>query len=158
LAFLYEAWRMCILDFPGRVCCEPTGRYGHICSPTLLAGPLWHSCVQTRGLWRGYGWNDDQSFVRVRGGAGPGHAGYVTAFRCGSCAPGNILLPDCGNVTGFCGTRRMYQKADHNQEQCRSHHDLTGIHASVSVCIFHGSVTRRNASRVSPDLIVKSNT
>jgi hypothetical protein len=51
----------------------------------------------------------------------------------------------------------MYQQTDHDQEQCRSYHDLTGIHVSASICIFHGSVTRRNASRVSPDLIVACN-
>ncbi|MGD0535334.1 MAG: hypothetical protein ABR999_07835 [Methanoregula sp.] len=56
-----------------------------------------------------------------------GHAGCVTVSRHRSNVYGNIPQPNCGNVTGFCGIRRVYQETDHDQEQCGSHHDLTGI-------------------------------
>ncbi|MEN6395227.1 MAG: hypothetical protein ABFC78_01940 [Methanoregula sp.] len=70
--------------------------------------------------------------------AGPGysgHAGCVPPFRYRSCAYDNIPLPNRGNATGFCGSRRVYNETNHDKEQCSSHHDLTGVRANASISL-----------------------
>src|SRR5208283_403073 len=111
-----------------------SGMYGYFCSNACqTVRPVIH------GWFTGYPeWSQccGQSFVRVRGGAG------CKARLCKVCVIASrglprtsvdSYLPNRDHVTGFCSAHRVYQEADHEQEHCRPHQDLSGIHASASV-------------------------